>query len=310
MVVSPQFALGQKAGRGFNLVDKNGRPVPNGVPSATSQIFDVTVAPGGARMFSPNSISIGVGDTVRWTWQGDFHSVTSGAPCTIDSKFCSPNDTDCPSGMLSSTGTVYMHTFDQAGDYSYFCASHCLGGMTGVVHVVGTPAFELMSAVSRKVHGAAGPFDVDLPFSGTPAVECRSGGGNYSFVFTFNNNVMSGNASVTSGTGSVSGAPAFSANTMTVNLTGVANVQTLTVTLSGVTDEFQQVLADTPVSAKFLIGDSSGNGGVNASDIVQTKGRIGQAVSAANFRSDVNVNGGINASDVSIVKTHSGESVP
>src|SRR5205814_264869 len=101
-----------------------------------------------------------------------------------------------------------------------------------------------------------------------------------------------------------------SANTMTVDLTGVTNLQTLTVTLSGVTDEFSQVLADTPVSAKFLIGDTSGNSAVNATDIAQTKSRIGQVLSSSNFRSDVNANGSINAGDVSNVKSHSGESVP
>lgn len=43
-------------------------------------------------------------------------------------------------------------------------------------------------------------------------------------------------SSVTTGIGSVSGNPTFAANTMTVNLTGVADVQRITVTLSGVTD--------------------------------------------------------------------------
>ncbi len=40
---------------------------------------------------------------------------------------------------------------------------------------------------------------------------------------TFSNNIESGNASVTGGTGNVSGSPTFSGNTMTVNLTGVTS---------------------------------------------------------------------------------------
>src|SRR5205823_4473616 len=32
-------------------------------------------------------------------------------------------------------------------------------------------------AVSRKTHGAAGTFDVNLPLTGTPGIEPRSGGG-------------------------------------------------------------------------------------------------------------------------------------
>src|SRR5207247_990873 len=80
---------------------------------------------------------------------------------------------------------------------------------------------KLLSAVSRKIHTGAGPFDIDLPFGTGSAlgVECRGGDGNHTLVFTFNNNVVSGSASVTAGTGSVLGAPVFSGTTMTLNLT-------------------------------------------------------------------------------------------
>ena len=176
---------------------------------------------------------------------------------------------------------------------------------------VPVPALQLTLAVSRKTHGGAGAFDIPLPLSGSPGVECRTGGatGDYTLVFTFTNNVTSGNASVTSGIGSVSGMPTFSGNTMTVNLTGVANAQTLTVTLSGVTDEFSQVLPDTPVSVNMLTGDTSGNGVVNATDVAQTKAQVGQPVTSSNFRTDVNASGIINATDVAIVKAHSGGSI-
>ncbi|MEP7014006.1 MAG: dockerin type I domain-containing protein [Verrucomicrobiota bacterium] len=167
-------------------------------------------------------------------------------------------------------------------------------------------ALQLSSTVSRKIHGGAGTFDIPLP-----GVECRSSGGSndYSLVFTFSNNLESGNASVTSGTGGVSGSPIVSGNTLTVNLTGVTTPQTLTVTLSSVTDQFLQVMPDTPVSMSVLVGDTSNNNIVNATDIVQTKGQIGQTVTTSNFRTDVNANGAINGSDVSLVKAHSGESV-
>ncbi len=176
--------------------------------------------------------------------------------------------------------------------------------------ITGSPALTLSSAVSRKTHGAAGNFDIDLPLTGTPGVECRSGAAGHTLVFTFTNNVVSGNASVTSGTGSVSGSPTFSTNTMTVNLTGVADIQTVGVTLSGVTDSFAQVLPDKTVNAKFLLGDSTGNATVNASDVSQVKGQSGISISASNFRTDLNANGAINAGDVSIAKSTSGHAVP
>ena len=170
----------------------------------------------------------------------------------------------------------------------------------------------LMGGVSRKTHGGAGTFDVPLPVSGAPGVECRSSGGNHTLVFTFDNNVVSGTASVTSGTGNVSGSPSFSGNTMTVNLTGVTDVQKITVTLHGVTDTSSppQTLADTAVSVNMLIGDTNGNKTVNASDIAQTKGKVGQAVTSMNFREDTNANGSISASDLAIVKSKVGNSVP
>ena len=44
---------------------------------------------------------------------------------------------NCFPGVLSNAGTVYQHTFANAGTYSYFCLSHCFDGMTGVVNVSG-----------------------------------------------------------------------------------------------------------------------------------------------------------------------------
>jgi len=170
---------------------------------------------------------------------------------------------------------------------------------------------QLTDAVSRKTHGGAGTFDVELPLTGSVGIECRSGdaGGNHTFVFTFTNNVVSGNATVTSGIGTVSSFT-FSGNTMTVNLTGVSDVQQITVTLSNVTDCFGSVLPNTPVSAAMLIGDTTANRTVNASDVAQVKGQVGVPVSTSNFREDVTINGSINASDVSLVKANVGHSVP
>ena len=169
---------------------------------------------------------------------------------------------------------------------------------------------QLTSVVSRKTQGAAGDFDVDLPLTDSAGVECRSTGGNHTLVFTFTNNVVSGNASVTSGVGTVSGSPIFSNNTMTVNLTGVSDQQQITVTASNVMDTFGQTLPDTAVNAVILAGDTNGNRTVNAADVAQTKAQQGAPVDPTNFRTDVNANGTINAADTSLVKANAGNSVP
>ena len=69
-------------------------------------------------------------------------------------------------------------------------------------------------------------------------------------------------------------------------------------------------LAICVIPMSILIGDTTGNAIVNASDVSQTKAKAGQAVDASNFREDVTANGSINASDVSLVKSKAGTALP
>ena len=165
------------------------------------------------------------------------------------------------------------------------------------------------SVVSRKTHGGAGTFDINLPLTGNVGVECRSGGAtnDYQMIINFATPVTVGGASVTSGTGSVSSF-SVSGSQVTVNLTGVTNVQRITVTLSNVNDGIH--VGNVPVSMGVLIGDVNGNAVVNASDVSLTKSQVGQAVSGSNFREDVNVNGTISATDVALVKSKVGTALP
>jgi len=307
-IFSPsEFGAGRAAATAITIVDQNGRLVANAPPSTISQIFDVTVGPNGMFQFSPSTVNISVGDTVRWTWASSNHSVTSGNPCVADSQFCSPDDTNCGAGVLSNTGAVYQHTFTQAGTYSYFCALHCEYGMTGTINVASAPMAQ--SAFSRKVHGGAGTFDVPLPLTGNVGVECRSGGAtnDYQMIINFATSVTVGGAAVTSGTGSVS-TFSVSGSQVTVNLTGVTNVQRITVTLFDVNDGTH--MGDVPISMGVLIGDVNGNAVVNASDVSLTKSQVGNPVTSSNFREDVNVNGTISATDVALVKSKVGTALP
>jgi hypothetical protein len=173
-------------------------------------------------------------------------------------------------------------------------------------------ALQLVEAVSMKSH-ASGTYGILLPLTGAQGIECRTGGatGNHTLVFTFNRNITGGTATVTSGVGSVSGAPSIAGSTMIVQLTSVVNAQRLTVSLSNVTDTTGQVLPTLPVTIGFLAGDTSGSGSVNATDIGQTKAQSGQAVTASNFRMDVTASGtSISASDVGLVKSSAGTQLP
>lgn len=168
----------------------------------------------------------------------------------------------------------------------------------------------ILSGASRKTHGSAGTFDVPLTLSGEPAVECRDTASNHTLVFTFNNNLQSGNAIVTGGIGTVSGAPVIAGSTMTVNLTGVADAQRLTLTLQNVTDTNSEVLPDTAIRINFLAGDVNANKSVNAADVAAAKAQLGQSVGAGNFRADYNTNGTLNAADIAGIKGNLGHGVP
>ena len=177
-------------------------------------------------------------------------------------------------------------------------------------HVRLISPLQLTEAASRKTHGGSENFDIDMPLTGAPAVECRNGGGNYTLIFTFNNNVVSGGASVSSGVGSVSGSPTFAGTAMTVNLTGIADVQKITVALGNVADSNGQVLSNAAVSLNILISDTTGDKSVNSADISQTKSQSGLVLTEANSRMDVNIDGSINSADISLVKSRSGVGLP
>lgn len=182
------------------------------------------------------------------------------------------------------------------------------------------------AAGSRKNHGAAGSFDLNLPLDGTPGIECRSGGptNDHQMVITFpvpvtiNGNpqaeVISGVGVVGSGGVSNGGTVSISGDTVSVPLTNVANAQTISVRLNGVSAGSlgvpRSVSVDEMISMSTLLGDTNGNGVVNATDASQTKARSGQAINGTNFLSDVNVNGGINATDAALVKSNIGTGLP
>jgi hypothetical protein len=171
----------------------------------------------------------------------------------------------------------------------------------------------LTSAVSRKVHGSAGTFDLNLPLSGTRGVECRSGGanGNHTVVFTFSDNINHVDNTTVTPCGQVSSTSIGpNPNQFTVNLTNVCNAQYVTVTLTGVHSSFGGVTATASATMGVLVGDTTANGAVNSSDIAQTQSASGQPLSANNFREDVTVNGAINSSDISAVQAASGTALP
>lgn len=173
-------------------------------------------------------------------------------------------------------------------------------------------------AVSRKTHSSAGDFDVSLPLTGTPGVECRGGGAtndqtvivNFSAPVTVTGDVQAQTTAgdVGSDGSSNGGAVTVSGNSVTVPLTNLPNAQTTSVTLFGVTDGVGYGNVIVPISC--VLADVTGNGSVNAGDVALLKSLVGQEVTAKTFRADVNANGAINVSDVAATKANAGTGLP
>ena len=230
---------------------------------------------------------------------------------------------DTGTGMWT-TGPSFMDPrrnfpTDTDGTKAWLAGGYAADGFTSLntmeIYACNVPTE--VSAVSRKTHGAAGTFDVDLGVSGPPGIECRSGGAtnDYTIVVTFAGpvtvngtpqaQVIAGSGIVGNGGVSNGGVVTVSGNTVTIPLTNVANAQTLTVRLNSVNNS-----ANVDVSMSVLVGDVNGNAAVNASDVALTKSQVGMAVSSSNFREDLNANGSISSTDVVIVKSDVGTSLP
>ena len=175
------------------------------------------------------------------------------------------------------------------------------------------PTVVLTSAVSRKTHGSAGNFDVSLALSGTPSVECRSGGPNgaHTIVLTFANPLTGiGSADVSAGVGAVSSS-GIGGRSASIRLQPDRSRK------PRICDRhFEQrdgllrlLEPDDKCSLGLLLGDTNGDAVVNAGDATITRSHSGENTNATNFRSDHNLDGVVNAGDTTIVRGRSGQSM-
>ncbi len=107
--------------------------------------------------FSPASLTIEAGDTVRWVNNGGFHNVQAddGSFRCADSCEVTAGDGN---GDPSSTWTTLSITFNNVGDFAYFCAVH---GGPGGVGMAGT--IQVVEPTSVAVHLVTA--NADLTFS-------------------------------------------------------------------------------------------------------------------------------------------------
>jgi hypothetical protein len=171
-----------------------------------------------------------------------------------------------------------------------------------------------ISAVSRKVHGGAGTFDIQLlpPAAG---IECRVGQGangkDHQVVITFPVPVTVSGATVSSSDNQATASPPMGSGTaiITVNLHNVNNAQRLTITLIDVSSGAGD-LGNVSIPMAVLAGDVNATGLVDSGDVFLVRQQTGQGTTASNFRDDVNASGLIDSGDVFVTRQHTATALP
>ena len=161
----------------------------------------------------------------------------------------------------------------------------------------------LLSAVSRESHGAAGTFDVQLPLTGGSGIECRTIANGVTLVLKFDQPISSTKAVVTGGTAIV-GLPSYSANVVSVPVTGLVDAESVTITLSDVKNAASETLPTQTVTLRTLYGDINGDGRLSGSDANLSRAAVGagNAINGATFRCDVNADGLLSGGDANLTR--------
>lgn len=81
--------------------------------------------------FTPNQLTINVGETVRWDNQDGFHNVNGTTQSYPD------NPEGFGNGSAMAAPWTFDHTFTVPGTYDYHCDPHVSLGMTGTITVLG-----------------------------------------------------------------------------------------------------------------------------------------------------------------------------
>ena len=100
--------------------------------------------------YSPQSLVINVGDTVRWVNNGGFHNVNFDVNTISGSSFSNPES-------FSSTPTndvdMYTYVFTVSGTYDYDCSvgQHAANGMVGTIIVNSSTSVAELSFAKKEV---------------------------------------------------------------------------------------------------------------------------------------------------------------
>ena len=344
--INPDGLVGQV----FLAVDRSGTStnnnvymmasvIPNGASNGSDVMF-VRSTDGGHTFSSPLRVNDDPINHSKWHWFGTLAVAPNGRIDSVwlDSRNAA-NNTDSQlfysysmdGGMTWAPNVAVSNSFNpflgypnqnKMGDYITIVSDNTGGnvayaatfnGEEDVYYVrvapAGSSSLTLESAESVK-----GGFGIDLPLTGAPGIEDRSGGkGNrFTVEFTFNNELASVGG-VTTSCGSVQSSMIDStdAHRFIVNLRNVTcNAEDVTVTLNNIIDTSSNNLASAAAVMGLLLGDADADGSVTQADFQIAKADQGQTTDETNFRVDINANGTIDRQDGTIIKRQIGTSLP
>lgn len=238
------------------------------------------------------------------TWQGTWTSATGSAP----------NFSATVSALLPGTHVLYAFATDgeEAGSTASMPSSPLIGNIAAYHFTVIPAPANLLSVVSRKLHGAL-PCDLVLDRTKTitqaVTVEPRAPSPTHRIVYQFDGLIISVGAAAAVDSAAalvpVSGV-SYAGNEVTVSLGTVQAISRATVSLANVNNAGLTF----PVSLGFLPGDVSSSRLVSAADIAGVKAQVNKPLNVANCRFDLNVSGAIENSDLAVVRTRSGVVLP
>ena len=159
------------------------------IPLLNSRAATIQVQVGaGGLKFTPQNVTIQVGDTVQWVWAANGHSSTSGTPGNPDGMWDSG---------VHNTGFIFNHTFSAPGTFAYYCSPH--GACCGMIGSVTVTAVADTVQITRAQYAIArsqltvqatdtndtATLTVSVTSSGVIlGTMTNNGGGNYSAKFS------------------------------------------------------------------------------------------------------------------------------
>ena len=135
MAAMPDLAMAALPDVGMALPDV-AMMAPPDLATSEPRTVVVRVGANGMMAFSPSSVVLWQGDSIRWVFEAAGHNVVSGTANAPDGRFCTPNSMNC--GVATPTmgaTTTFEFKFNEAGVFPYMCFPHRNMGMVGLVTV-------------------------------------------------------------------------------------------------------------------------------------------------------------------------------